>query len=99
LNFSNTFQTASRSYLKNTIRCFEIASNEILKKEELICMRILLPLLKRQCGSLFGGIWCLCMLTTSTAAAANQVTSTADSGAGSLRQAVADANGALVLCN
>ena len=39
------------------------------------------------------------MLTTSTAAAANQVTSTADSGAGSLRQAVADANGALVIIN
>ena len=42
--------------------------------------------------SLFFGIGCLWLFTVSAAAATFQVTNTADNGAGSLRQAVADAN-------
>lgn len=59
-------------------------------------MRNLLMELKKLSGSLFLGMLCLCLFTISAAAATYQVTNTADSGTGSLRQAVADANASAI---
>ena len=65
-----------------------------VKKLGVNCMRILLPLLKRENNRVFWAVCFLWLFTVSAAAATFQVSNTADSGAGSLRQAVADANAA-----